>query len=116
MSNGPQVRKAWVGWWVDGSWCPTRKIRDHRIKRLTSACYYSSGRPPDPAHDVPATIVLSSTPDIHTPVVELGAESLGALAKALRGEPYDAPEEGPIYELNRTTIEAIVRAVGEADA
>lgn len=23
-----KVRKAWIGWWVDGYWCPTEKIRD----------------------------------------------------------------------------------------
>lgn len=29
------VRKAWIGWWVDGYWCPTEKIRDFFLdKRL----------------------------------------------------------------------------------
>lgn len=31
----PRVRKAWIGWWVDGNWCPTSNIRDHAFnKRL----------------------------------------------------------------------------------
>jgi len=30
-------RKAPVGWWVEGQWCPTRKIREHRIGKLLAA-------------------------------------------------------------------------------
>jgi hypothetical protein len=25
----PEIRKAWIGWWVDGYWCPTETIRDN---------------------------------------------------------------------------------------
>ena len=25
------VRKAWWGWWVEGRWCPTEKIRNHEV-------------------------------------------------------------------------------------
>jgi hypothetical protein len=28
------ARKARVGWWVNGQWCPTRAVRDHRIRML----------------------------------------------------------------------------------
>jgi hypothetical protein len=32
------VRKARIfGWWVDGRWCPTQKIREHEITRLRKA-------------------------------------------------------------------------------
>lgn len=28
------ARKARIGWWVNGSWCPTVRVRDHWIKKL----------------------------------------------------------------------------------
>lgn len=31
----PDVREALIGWWVDGQWCPTRAVRDHRVARVT---------------------------------------------------------------------------------
>lgn len=33
IRSAPVVRKARIGWWVDGSWCPTRKIRDHWVAK-----------------------------------------------------------------------------------
>lgn len=32
-----RCRKAWIGWWIDGRWCPTRAIRDHEIERIKRA-------------------------------------------------------------------------------
>lgn len=34
LRTEPIVRKARWGWWVNGRWCPTIKIRDHEIKRI----------------------------------------------------------------------------------
>jgi hypothetical protein len=31
------VRKALIGWWVGGYWCPTKRIRDHWLRKLTIA-------------------------------------------------------------------------------
>lgn len=28
-----RLRKARIGWWVDGNWCPTKAIRDHALAR-----------------------------------------------------------------------------------
>jgi hypothetical protein len=37
--GGDEFRREWfcvtrspVGWWVDDTWCPTRKVRDQRIR------------------------------------------------------------------------------------
>lgn len=28
-----EIRKAWIGWWVDGYWCPTEAVRDHFLSK-----------------------------------------------------------------------------------
>jgi hypothetical protein len=40
------VRKARVGWRVDGRWCPTRKVRDREIRRVRERTGKTSVRTP----------------------------------------------------------------------